>query len=214
MNVSKMITTMRNLSIGKVYSDEDANDIALTYLNLAHDELYRETANINDRVFVKDTLVSVINETRVTLTRIPFLILKAVCKENSQRNLKGLSFIDFDSYKSQLIYQNAPEVYNNIGVNFDFFPIVTDNFYNFEIIYAPERTALEIETSEESIPYPLSFHGVLVDGALYYLFQDEGGFKNPIKEKKAEERWVKGKADLVTYLYGRNDKIISTFQSA
>lgn len=213
MNVSKMITTMRNLSIGKVYSDDDANDIALTYLNLAHDELYRETANLNDRVFVKDTLPSIANQTRIILTRVPFLILKATC-EGRYSDLRGLSFIEFDSYKRRLDYQDFPAVYNNIGVNFDFFPIVTGGFYNFDIIYAPERIPLTIETTENEIPYPLSFHGVLVDGALYYLFQDEGGFKNPIKEKKAEDRWVNGKADLVTYLYGRNDKIISTFRSA
>lgn len=213
MNVSEMITTMRNLSIGKVYSDADANAIALTYLNLAHDELYRETANLNSIISVKDTIISIANQSFITLSRNPFLISTVYCTGKLSA-LLGLSLVKFEAYQRETVYKNMPEVYSNIGKVLNFHPIVSGVSYTFDVRYPPERTALDITTPEESIPYPLSFHGVLVDGALYYLFQDESGFKNTLKENRAEERWLSGKANLINYLYGSNRQIMSTFQSA
>jgi len=45
MNVSDMINVMKTLGIGQVYGDEETNEIFLTFLNLANDQLYSETAN-------------------------------------------------------------------------------------------------------------------------------------------------------------------------
>lgn len=70
-----MINVMKTLGIGQVYSDDETNQIFLTFLNLANDQLYSETANINSGILVNEpALVSVINQNSVTLTQTPFSI--------------------------------------------------------------------------------------------------------------------------------------------
>jgi hypothetical protein len=213
MNVSNMISTMRILGIGEVYNDDDSNRIALDFLNLAHDELYRETANINSNVIVKDVIVSVAGQTSITLTRKPFSISK-IYRTGSTAQIRPLSTIDFAEYEVKNSYSGDPEVYYNINDIVNFYPTITSSAYTFNVWYVPERTSFNLNTPESSIPYPLSYQSVLVDGALYYLFQDESGFKNPTKENQALRRWTKGKADLVSYLYGSSRQSISTFENA
>jgi len=214
MNVSDMINVMKTLGIGQVYSDDETNQIFLTFLNLANDQLYSETANINSGILVNDpALVSVINQNSVTLTKTPFSISRVfpVGKKNA---LDGKSVLDFADYQFANSDSNDPSVYTSIGKNLMFWPFVNDISYTMNVWYAPERTMLELTTQESGIPYPPSYQRVLVEGALYYLFQDESGFKNPRKENAALERWDKGRADLKSYFYGSNNMLIRTFENA
>lgn len=214
MNVSDMINVMKTLGIGQVYSDDETNQIFLTFLNLANDQLYSETANINSGILVNEpALVSVINQNSVTLTKTPFSISRVfpVGKKNA---LDGKSVLDFADYQFANSDSNDPSVYTSIGKNLMFWPFVNDISYTMNVWYAPERTMLELTTQESGIPYPPSYQRVLVEGALYYLFQDESGFKNPRKENAALERWDKGRADLKSYFYGSNNMLIRTFENA
>ena len=214
MNVSDMINVMKTLGIGQVYSDDETNQIFLTFLNLANDQLYSETANINSGIFVIDPLItSNINENSIELSEIPFSISK-VYPIGKTKELKGKSVLDFSDYQFENTSPGDPIFYTNIGKDISFWPFVNDISYNFKVIYTPERSELILETPESEIPYPVSYHRVLVDGALYYLFQDESGFKNPRKENAAMERWDKGRADLKSYFYGSNNMLIRTFENA
>jgi hypothetical protein len=70
----------------------------------------------------------------------------------------------------------------------------------------------ELGTGEPGdIPHPV--YPVLADGALYYLFQEEGGFKNTQKELEARKRWETGKSRLLSYLYTSSGQTFSTFSS-
>lgn len=214
MNVSDMINVMKTLGIGQVYGDDETNQIFLTFLNLANDQLYSETANINSGILVNEpALVSVINQNSVTLTKTPFSISRVfpVGKKNA---LDGKSVLDFADYQFANSDSNDPSVYTSIGKNLMFWPFVNDISYTMNVWYAPERTMLDLTTQESGIPYPASYQRVLVDGALYYLFQDESGFKNPKKENSAMERWDKGRMDLKSYFYGSNKMSIRTFENA
>ena len=79
--------------------------------------------------------------------------------------------------------------------------------------YIPEVVSLTEDTQESNIPYPLAYHPVLVDGALYYLFQEEGGFKNTQKAQAAEQRWEMGQSRLLSYLYNASGETLSTFMN-
>lgn len=214
MNVSDMMDIMKTLGIGEVYSDDDSKRIALSFLNLANDQLYAETANINSGIFVNESaLVSVPGQNYVTLTQTPFSISR-VFPVGTTCQLKGMSVLDFADYQFNNISSSDPINYTNIGTSLMFWPYVAANPYTLNVWYTPERTMLDETTTESKIPYPPSYHRVLVDGALYYLFQDESGFKNPKKENEALSRWDKGRMDLKSYFYGSNRMSINTFENA
>jgi len=81
------------------------------------------------------------------------------------------------------------------------------------IWYIPQPVPFTLQTQEEDIPYPIAFHTTLVDGALYYLFQEEGGFKNSQKANEASKRWIVGKSSLSSYLYYSAGQRIGTFSN-
>lgn len=214
MNVSDMINIMKTLGIGQVYGDEETNQIFLTFLNLANDQLYSETANINSGILINEpALTSVINQNSITLTQTPFSISR-VFPVGKTNELNGKSVLDFADYQFANSDSNDPSIYTSIGKRLMFWPFVNDISYTMNVWYAPERTMLDLTTQESGIPYPVSYQRVLVDGALYYLFQDESGFKNPKKENAAMERWEKGRIDLKSYFYGSNKMSIRTFENA
>ena len=84
---------------------------------------------------------------------------------------------------------------------------------SIKVWYVPQPITLTEQTPEQDIPYPLAYHPVLVDGALYYLFQEEGGFKNLQKAQAAQARWELGKERLIAYLYNSSGTSFSTFSS-
>lgn len=214
MNVSDMISLIRTLGIGDISTnDNKSTEIALQFLNLAHDELYRETAPINCDIFEHDTLQNSVGIYSVTLTKIPFSIA-AVFPQGFKYTLKHRSLIQFQLEKFKYQYSTSPCIYNNVGQVLSFYPYVTNAQYTFDIWYPPERTVLDLNTPEASIPYPLSYQSVLVNGALYYQFQDESGFKSSRKEDNAEKRWIEGKQDLKSYLYGANKQLLTTFRNS
>ncbi len=213
MNVSDMISAMNILGIGEVYNDDDSTRIALVFLNLAHDELYRETANLNSDVLVKDIITTTANQSILPLGRPTFSVSK-VLQVGSKRKIKGKSVLEFADYESENIESADPLIYTKIKQTVNIHPIIPTSIYTFNIWSVPERTPLFINTLESAIPYPLSYQSVLVNGALYYLFQDESGFKNQTRENEALRRWINGKSDLISYLYGSNNQSINTFENA
>jgi len=213
VNVREMIESMKYLGIGEVYTDEESERISLSYLNLANEQLYRETANLNDDILEDVTIISVAGNTSVELPKIPFLISE-IYRNGYDYQMEEFSKSNFDKYKRQNLLSGNPIIYTSKGSTINFYPIIAEASYTFNVSYIPKITRLLISTPEIDVPYPAEYHSVLVDGALYYLFQDESGFKNISKENEAKIRWSNGKAALQSYLYGKNKKQINTFQSA
>ncbi len=213
MNVSDMIGIMRTLGIGQVYSDNESKTIFLSFLNLAHNQLYRETANLNDDILVKETLTNDPIQGYITLSQNPFSISR-IRLVGTTCILDGLSVLDLDSYEARNVNSGNPSVYSNSKKIVNFYPFVNGNSYQFSTFYPPRITALDETTLEEDIPYPIEYHDVVVNGALYYLFQDESGFKNPKKEGEALSRWDEGRVDLKSYLFGKSRLSINTFENA
>lgn len=214
MNVAEMMSLMRTLGIGASYEDDYSKKTALKYLNLANDEIYRETAGLNSDILTNDILNSTLGNSSVTLAQTPFLIAE-VFVQGQSNSLTGMSALAFAKYQFEHSnFVGNPLIYYKKANTINFFPIQSTLTYNLSIWYAPERTVLEENTTEADIPYPLSYHSVLVDCALYYLFQDESGFRNQQKENEALRRATKTKNDLISYFKSANRQIISTFSNA
>lgn len=212
MNVKEMVSLMRTLGIGEVYNDKESEEIYLRFLRLAHDKLYSITAALNDDLYITETISSVPNEKSIILSQDPFIIDDEIWCETTSSYVVGCSVKEFNRYKRENRNPGYPTIYSNVKRVINFTPIAYNIPYIFEVDFKPDVNRFEINTPESAIPYPISFHWVLVSGALYYLFHDESGFKNTIKEKSAEKEWEDGKKDLISYLYGRSKQTNSMYE--
>lgn len=71
---------------------------------------------------------------------------------------------------------------------------------------------LTLETEEDEILIPKSFHKVLVDGASYYLMLDEGGVVPKPLQVESLKRFEKGKLNLQGYLFNKASSSGSSFE--
>jgi hypothetical protein len=70
------------------------------------------------------------------------------------------------------------------------------------------------DTSTQILIPPL-YKQILADGASYYLFQSETGFKDQLKMQAAMMRWKEGKQKLFAYMKNRGgNKFFSTYSAA
>ncbi len=211
MRVSEILTLMGHLSVGNDNITPTERAIFLQYLNLAHWELYQETANFNQDLLIQETLTSERGTNSVTLSRMPYLV-SSVYDQTRKRILTRLSIEDAVEHNPAATVQEAPFAWF-IQTNTLWFVPPQTAPVSVRVWYIPQPSSLSEETEEEDIPYPAAYHPVLVDGALYYLFQEEGGFKSASKELEARKRWESGKSKLLSYLYSSSGQTFSTFSS-
>ena len=202
---------MGTLSLGNDNIKAQERAIFLQYLNLAHFELYQETANFNQDLLVSQNIPNVPGNNYVTLASPPFLIntvyLPAIKKE-----LKHISVVDALKADPDSSQTGAPYGYVRRRNRVEFFPKQITAM-PVTVWYIPQPSLLAENTLETDIPYPIVYHPVLADGALYYLFQEEGGFKNAQKANAAQDRWEAGKTKLLSYLYNSSGQRLSTFSN-
>ena len=209
MRVSGILTLMGHLSVGNDNITPSERAIFLQYLNLAHLELYQETANFNQDLLIMENLVEGTNTVR--LSRMPYLISSVYVLTNKQK-LTRLSLGEAIENDPDFSDRGTPSAYFVQKDTIQFVPTQTMAI-PVVIWYVPQPSPLTEETDEGDIPYPVAYHPVLADGALYYLFQEEGGFKNTQKELEARERWKTGKSKLLSYLHNSSGQSFSTFSS-
>lgn len=213
MNIQDMIVLMGNLALGENNYD-DFKTIALKYLNLAHSELYRKTASVNSDILEEEVKVSAVPNNYISLNKDPFLVL-SVFNGSDSTPLKQLDKISFFKYRTFNNITSNPSTYciYKKEKRIKFAPFDPSIAYNITTFYVPEVSLLELNTIEEQIPYPKSFHEVLVNGGLYYLFQEESGFKNTLKQNEFMDKWIRGKSDLISYFTASNNQEITTFSN-
>ena len=211
MQVSDLLGVMANLSVGLDNTTPTERTIFLQYLNLAHFELYQETANFNQDLILQENLASPENTNTVTLSQIPH-VMNAVYDVAHKQTLNRISRADLLSLDPALAATGTPEKYFIQKDSLQFYPTQTA-VTQVSVWYIPQPSLLTENTDESEIPYPPAYHPVLVDGGLYYLFQQEGGFKNTTKENEALIRWQNGKTRLLSYLYTSSGEFFSTFSN-
>ncbi len=212
MLISDMLNKMSLLSVGPDIAPDAVRDIYLQYLNLAHFDFYNETALLNDDVMVSETLITDPSTQTFTLSNIP-LNVSQVYDPVSFRFLAKKSLEDFIVYQSIFHYGSTPHVYTVAKQILSVYPFTPETPYTFNCLYVPQPGNLIESMDEDDIPYPLAYHGYLVDGALYYLFQDEEGFKSTSKSLQHQEKFEKGKSRLLSYLINSSNKEIRTFSN-
>ncbi len=211
MRVSEILTLMGHLSVGNDNITPTERAIFLAYLNLAHWELYQETANFNQDLLLQENLTSEQGANSVTLSRMPYLVSSAY-DETHKRILTRLCVEDAVEHNPDATVQGTPFAWFIQKNILSLVPPQTAPV-SVTVWYIPQPSTLTEAMEEEDIPYPVAWHPVLVDGALYYLFQEEGGFKSASKELEARKRWESGKSKLLSYLYSSSGQTFSTFSS-
>lgn len=211
MEVSALLKLMGNLSLGNDHIDQVEREIFLTYLNLAHLEMYRETANFNQELLTQVALNNDEGSNQTELPKSPYLI-SAVYDLTHKSRLLPLSESEVVERDLLKIRTGAPTHFVLKGNVLEFFPKQTA-VISIKVCYISQPTSLTEKTPEEDIPYPLAYHPLLADGALYYLFCEEGGFKNPQKAQEAQRRWSDGKSRLLAHLYNSGTRKLSTFSN-
>jgi hypothetical protein len=174
-------------------------------------ELYQITANFNQDLLVQVTLANQVDSNQVQLPETPYLV-NSVYDLTHQRQLRRISLNDAITKDPAFIANGNPTQYFVKRDVLEFVPTQTA-ITSINVGYVPQPTTLTEQTPEQDIPYPLAYHPVLVDGALYYLFQEEGGFKNLQKAQAAQARWEIGQTRLLAYLYNSSGQLFSTFSS-
>jgi hypothetical protein len=217
MLVSDMLNHMSLLSVGPDIAPQSVRSIYLKYLNLAHFQLYNETALVNDDLMIDETLTTVYNEPTntqmVSLSQLPLNISKVYYSTN-RKFLEKKCKEDFFVYKSEINIGNSPKIYTSTKGLINIFPFINTDTYDLDFLYTPQPFNLTEFTEEEDIPYPFSYQGYLVDGALYYLFQDEEGFRSTQKNVQHQQIWNLAKINLYGDLINRSNKEIRTFSNA
>ena len=212
MQVTEILETMALMSVGGDNLTPKTKSIFLRYLNLANRNIYNKTASINPDLLINEQIQSIQNNEDVQLNQNPFLV-SSLYVENQYPGLLLKTFLDFIDFKKNFNGEGEPQVFTFRKDTVSIYPIRANTQYNLDIWYTSQPIILDENTAENDIPCPLSFHNLLVDEALYYLFLDEEGFKDSRKSMEAKERAKDQKKELISYLYANSNQILGTFSN-
>jgi hypothetical protein len=192
MNVSEIVQLIANQGLGNDTPTLADQTIYLRYLNMAHKELYRAVkildparASVNADIIITNGAGD-----------LPANIMRLTSAINEDRGRKlAQKTLDWIEDNDPLVEQTGDPAYWYFGDGNRIFTYPRTT-HDLRIRYIPQAQNFTLETLEAAIPYPIEHHPILVDGALYYLFQSEGGFKSGTKAAGAQVKWLRGKAAL------------------
>jgi hypothetical protein len=192
VTIEEIISLIANLGIGLDEPSKEDKEVFLKYLNLAHAELFRLTALINPKIKVLTQNIKVNNGIAEELQEIPFII-KTVYLGDKQ-------LIPVSTKQTGI-----PRCWHYMNETIHIYPVFDGEI---KVTYIPEPEELKLNT--EKLPYPISYHSVLIDGACYYLFQAEN--KDNFKIQQTLMKWERGKNELFAFLNNAfNKQYYSTY---
>lgn len=200
MNVAEMIQFMAIEGVGLDSPTAQERAIFLKWLNVANRQLFRVT-----NVFNQDRLLQrLVLTTQGGVVQLPTNIFNLIQVANlSDGNvLERTNILDIEKYDPNFTANGTPWQYYVTNTNLlNIYP--ANNDVSLRISYIVDCPSLTEQTTEPEILYPVEYHEVLVDGALYYLFKSENSFRSANNEASANMRWMQGKAALMSYLKGQ-----------
>lgn len=210
MDVIDILSQIAYLSNGlNVTPKKEECGIYLNFLNTVHMDLYRHTAKFNpDVCFYKNDYVPIDSDTG--------RIKKADFSLNTNNvgyiyNSKGIllerkllsELIAIDPALKKKCELGKSEYWSIEEGEILIYPKEQKEALHLNpycsIWAKPFPKKLTYDTKEQDIPYPSIYHQVLVDGTIYYVFQNETGMRNQTELALANERWQKGKQELLWY---------------
>ena len=127
---------------------------------------------------------------------VPFII-KTVYDVVQNIPLKATNIDRITEKDPGLKTTGQPQEWYYSSGKINIYPIYTGKI---GVSYLKNPSPLKITTSSEQILIPFAFQQILADGAAYYLFQSETGFKDAMKMGESQRRWEKGKVKLFNYM--------------
>lgn len=212
MNVVDMLQMMALLSVGTDALTPKTESVFLRYLNVANMNIFNKTASLNPDLLLNEELFTEVGDNRVFLNQKPFMIAHILI-DNDPLPLTLVPYVDLILTNRRLREQGQPRVFTFRKETILLYPINPQKSHRVIPFYVPQPVPLSTGTGEADIPVPISFHNLLVDEALYYLFLDEEGFKSPQRAVEAKARAMELKSDLIAYLCGNTNQSITTFSN-
>jgi hypothetical protein len=209
MDVKEILKLLATLSIGlddiDVESDNPSLDVIvfMRYINQAYTEILQST--LAESPFVRKRKESVnCNDGDCDATEETIFLPITVYDVESNSPLLKTTYeeilkIDPGFTKEGVI----PEKWFYWNGIISVYPIVTSLLADGKgigVAYIPQPDLLTKDSESADIAIPAMYQSLLVDGASYYLFQSETGFKDQLKMQAAMKRWEDGKQKLFAYM--------------
>ena len=211
MNVKQIISLVSGLSIGLDEPTESDSVIFLKYLNLAYFEILSATI-LKNPIYPKIRETVQVTDGVLDTTSSGVYSIRKIYLPDSNTGLKETnidSILESDPSLSKT--STSPAFYYYDSGLVQVYPKYSGSI---GIFYSPTPEMLNIDSVTTDIFIPELYHCVLIDGASYYLFLSETGFKNEAKMQAALQRWVDGKTRLTAYLSALGgQKYFSTYSA-
>ncbi len=214
MDVSEILKLLATLSIG--LDDPTDSDIVvfMQYINLCYTEILQETLAQNPHVNIIDDLLDC-NAGIVDPTTFPIFIPISVYDIAKNAPLTATTREDVLKKDPGLKTLGTGTHWYMSGGNINLHPIgssLLDSGNGIGVKYIAEPDMLTASSASSDILIPKMYQNILADGASYYLFQSETGFKDQTKMQASMMRWDLGKQKLFSYMKNLGGKkIFSTF---
>lgn len=194
MTVAELINQIAAIS----FNDDNASSAdrarILRYLNLANNKIFYKISQIAS-AFVSQTTTLSLTSGAVALPSDHYKTIKIIDTTNSAVLVpKEIEAIEDED--PALSATGNPRNYYIEGGNLKVYP---SQDINIRMRYTPVVEPLVDEASEATILYPRPFHEVLIDGGLYYMFEDERDTRALQEIALADNKFNQGIAALVEY---------------
>lgn len=213
MLVGDVLNLVGQLSIGLDSPTADDSAIWLNYLNLAHFELYAQTATVNTVIPIQTDQLNVTDGLCDPFT-LPIFSVRSAYRIDTNRELQPTTFDRIMTRDPGLTILGDPIMWYIVGTRMHTWPIttlLTADGSGVGVIYNVQPPVFG-PNDDLSLYYPTAFHPLLVDGTCYYMFQSEAGFNNQEKMRRADLQWTTGKTNLFNYFVALGGKTnFSTF---
>lgn len=214
MDVSEIITLLARLSIGLDKPDDEETVIYLQFINLAYFELLMATLNQSPTVVKLNERLDCTNGI-LSNTSQEIFIPKGVYDIKTNRPLLGTSEEDVLKNDPALVKTGSPQTWYYANGVLNTYPLSTSLVIKgggIGVRYIAKPPLLTALSQSADILIPSMYHQILVDGASYYVFQSEPGFKGENQMMSARVKWEDGKKKLFSYMENiSGKKHLSTF---
>ena len=207
MNVSDILDIIGDFSVSGSNVTEEQRNLFLRYLNLYKDSLYRKTAAFdNNLITVQPFSAAYDSNIGLELASPSLMFVSSVTNLNNSESLRQISKVDAYKlyYKVDSFIESEPKsftIYSNYSHDlFSVFVYPVPSNINVVVGFIDNPNDFTEDTLSADIPFPPLYHQVLVDGTLWYVFQEIGGFRDSLKAREAKDRCLKGENELSGFL--------------
>ena len=214
MDVSQIIKLLATLSIG--LDDPTPSDIVvfMQYINLCYTELLQETLAQNPQISIESDVLDCTDGILADTTN-PVFIPLTVYDISTNIPFSPTTRESVLSRDPGLTNQGRASSWYMSGGKINLHPISTSlvaSGAGIGIRYIANPPILTKDTFSSEIMIPKMYQQILADGASYYLFQSETGFKDQLKMQSSMIRWTEGKQKLFAYMKNlAGKKYLSTY---